>query len=361
MSSRRYSQPDYKNIEDGTAAGVMWSNDRLLFTCIPSLWALRDTDGDGKADKRDALATGFGVHTAFYGHDLHGLCEGPDGKIYFSIGDRGLNVETPDGALVNTGSGAVLRCDPDGSRLEIFATGLRNPQELAFNEFGDLFTVDNNSDSGDKARLVHVVEGMDAGWRMAFQYLTDRGPFNREKIWLPKNAEQPASIIPPLANIADGPSGLVHYPGTGLPTAYNGAFFLVDFRGAPATSGIKEFHVERDGATYRLTDYKSFITGVLATDCDFGPNGDFYILDWVEGWEGPGLGRIHRVTCRRCKCDKATGRFAGRNAKACKRLDDRTDRLAKPPGHACKAWGTTAIGSKRSRIRGSTKKLCARA
>ncbi len=46
-----------------------------------------------------------------------------------------------------------------------------------------------------------------------------------------------------------------------------------------------------------MTDYKTFVSGVLATDCDFGPNGDFYILDWVEGWNGPGIGRIHRVTC----------------------------------------------------------------
>ena len=286
---------NYKNIEDGTAAGVMWSNDRLLFTCIPSLWELRDADGDGKAEQRRTLATGFGVHTAFYGHDLHGLCEGPDGKVYFSIGDRGLNVETPNGVIANPGSGAVLRCNPDGSNLELFATGLRNPQELAFNEFGDLFTVDNNSDAGDKARLIHVVDGMDAGWRMAFQYLPDRGPYNREKIWHPQNDEQPASIVPPLANISDGPSGLVHYPGTGFPAAYNGAFFLVDFRGGAATSAIREFHVEQQGATYKLTDYKPFISGVLATDCDFGPSGDFFILDWVEGWEGAGIGRVHRV------------------------------------------------------------------
>ena len=234
---------------------------------------------------------------AFFGHDMHGLCEGPDGLIYFSIGDRGLNVETPEGRLFNPGSGAVLRCRPDGSRLELFATGLRNPQELAFNEFGDLFTVDNNSDSGDKARLTHIVEGMDAGWRMAFQYLADRGPFNREKIWYPQNAEQPASIVPPVANIADGPAGLVHYPGTGLSAAYDGEFFLVDFRGAPATSGIREFHVEPQGATYKLAKYTTFIPGVLATDCDFGPSGDFFILDWVEGWSGAGKGRIHRVTC----------------------------------------------------------------
>lgn len=287
---------DYKNIEDGTAAGVMWSKDHLLFTCIPALWELRDADGDGKAEQRRALATGFGVHISLYGHDLHGLCEGPDGKIYMSIGDRGLNVETPEGRLEYPEAGAVLRCNPDGSELEIFARGLRNPQELAFNEFGDLFTVDNNSDAGDKARLVHVVEGMDAGWRMSFQHIEDRGPFNREKIWYTQNDDQPASIVPPLAHIADGPSGLVHYPGTGMPASLDGAFFLVDFRGAAATSGVREFHVEQNGATYRLTSYKPFISGLLATDCDFGPSGEFFVLDWVEGWNGPGLGRIQRFT-----------------------------------------------------------------
>jgi quinoprotein glucose dehydrogenase len=288
---------DYKNIEDGTAAGVYWCNDRLLFACIPALWELRDDDHDGKAEKRRALATGFGVHFALYGHDLHGFCTGPDGKVYVSIGDRGLNVETPAGRLFNPNSGAVLRFNPDGSDLELFATGLRNPQELAFNEFGDLFTVDNNSDSGDQARLVHIVEGMEVGWRMSFQYLDDRGPFNREKIWKPQNADQPASIVPPLANIAKGPSGLTYYPGTGLPAAYNGAFFLVDFLGGATNSGIREFHVEQAGATYKLTDYKPFLTGVLATDCDFGPSGDMYILDWVEGWNGPGVGRTHRLVC----------------------------------------------------------------
>ena len=105
-------------------------------------------------------------------------------------------------ALPNTG--AVLRCNPDGSELEIFATGLRNPQELAFDEYGNLFTADNNSDSGDKARWVHVVEGGNSGWLMSYQYLPDRGPWNREKLWQPQHEGQPAYIIPPVANIADG-------------------------------------------------------------------------------------------------------------------------------------------------------------
>jgi quinoprotein glucose dehydrogenase len=285
----------YNDVEEGAAAGVLWSGDRLLFTCIPSLWELRDADCDGSAEQKRVLASGFGVHFALFGHDLHGLCQGPDGKIYFSIGDRGLNVETPKGPLVNPDSGAVLRCNPDGSDLDLFATGLRNPQELAFNEYGDLFTVDNNSDAGDRARLVHVVEGMQAGWRMSYQYLADRGPFNREKIWHTQNNEQPASIVPPLAHITAGPSGLVRYSGTGFPAHCDGSFFVCDFRGGPATSGVWQFWIEPHEASYRLKESILFAVGVLATDCDFGPDGALYLSDWVNGWNGIGSGRIHRV------------------------------------------------------------------
>jgi len=285
----------YNEIESGAAAGVMWVGNRLLFTCIPDLWELRDDDGDGKAEHRQSLATGFGVHFALFGHDLHGLVEGPDGKIYFSIGDRGIHVETPGGVLSNPDSGSVLRCNPDGSELELFATGLRNPQELAFNEFGDLFSVDNNSDSGDRARIIQIVEGSNTGWRMSYQYLPDRGPFNREKIWHTKNDEQPAGIVPPIAHLSDGPSGLVYYPGTGMTDDCRDSFFLADFRGAPASSGIRRFRLEQEGAGYRLANDKMFMEGILATDCDFGPDGNLYVADWIEGWNGTGMGRLYRV------------------------------------------------------------------
>jgi quinoprotein glucose dehydrogenase len=285
----------FNDIAAGAAAGVLWNRDRLLFTCIPELWELRDDDSDGVAEGRRALAEGFGVHCALFGHDLHGLCEGPDGLIYFSIGDRGFHVHTPDGVLSNPDSGAVLRCRPDGSGLEVFATGLRNPQELVFNEYGDLFTVDNNSDAGDRARIVHIVEGMQVGWRMSYQYLPDRGPFMQERIWETQNNEQPAAIVPPLAHLTDGPSGLVYYPGTGLPDDHNGGFFVCDFLGASGRSGVREFHLEPAGASYRLARDSWFVEGVLATDCDFGPDGNMYVVDWLEGWTGTGKGRIYRI------------------------------------------------------------------
>ena len=293
----------FNEIEDGTGAGVLAIDGDVYYTCIPNLWLLKDTDKDGVADVRRSLHSGYGVRVAFRGHDMHGLTVGPDGRIYFSIGDRGYNVITPEGNhLHRPYCGAVFRCERDGSGLEEFAYGLRNPQELAFDDYGNLFTCDNNSDSGDLARLVYVLPGSDSGWRMYYQYLDDRGPWNRERIWLPYRCDektttvQPASILPPVANLADGPSGFVAYPGTGLPAQYKNHFFLADFYGTPALSGIRSFAVEKHGAGFALQDSEWFIKGILATDVDFGFDGRMYISDWISGWNGTGKGRIVTIT-----------------------------------------------------------------
>ena len=167
----------------------------------------------------------------------------------------------------NLDSGAVFRCELDGSNLEVVATGLRNPQELAFDDYGNLFTADNNSDSGDEARFTEIVKGGDSGWRMYYQYIDDRGPFNREKIWYPYNEDTPAYIIPPIANIADGPAGLEYYPGTGFGDEFKDRFFLCDFRGTvirPAAfavsnslltvqAGKSKTHNNRSGTSSRPT------------------------------------------------------------------------------------------------------------
>ncbi|MFO0454367.1 MAG: PVC-type heme-binding CxxCH protein, partial [Planctomycetota bacterium] len=282
-------------LEDGTLAGVLPIGDEVWLTNIPHLWRLKDADGDGRAEVRESLQSGFGVRVAFRGHDMHGLIRGPDGRIYFSIGDRGYHLQTADGRLLaDPESGAVFRCEPDGSRLEVVATGLRNPQELAFDAFGNLFTGDNNSDSGDRARWVHVLPGADSGWRMAYQYLPDRGPFNREKIWEPLNAEQPAYVFPPVANVADGPSGLLYYPGTGVGRDLEQSFLLCDFRGTPAMSGIRRVRLEPAGAFFKLNSAEEMVWQILATDCAIGPDGWLYASDWVNGWVGENKGRIYR-------------------------------------------------------------------
>jgi len=139
---------------DGLCAGVLARDGDLFITCIPSLRKL------AKGSSRpEPLLTGFGVNCGFLGHDLHGLTFGPDGKLYFSVGDRGFHVTTKEGAtLSGPRTGAVFRCNPDGTELEVVHRGLRNPQELAFDQYGNLFADDNNCDKGDFARLVYVVE-----------------------------------------------------------------------------------------------------------------------------------------------------------------------------------------------------------
>jgi quinoprotein glucose dehydrogenase len=154
----------FNKIPDGIAAGVLARDGKVWFSNIPDLWLLEDTNSDGKADKREALHTGYGVHIAFLGHDLHGLTRGVDGRLYFSIGDRGLNVTNKEGqVLFYPDEGTVLRCELDGSKLELFARGLRNPQELAFDDFGNLFTGDNNSDAIGPAGFTSSKEATAAG------------------------------------------------------------------------------------------------------------------------------------------------------------------------------------------------------
>ncbi|WP_161602334.1 PVC-type heme-binding CxxCH protein [Tautonia marina] len=292
----------FDDVAAGIGAGVIARDGNVWYTCIPDLWKLRDTTGDGVADVRESLHTGYGVHVAFLGHDLHGLIFGPDGKLYFSVGDRGLNVETKEGTRLEVPhTGSVLRCDPDGSNLEIVATGLRNPQELAFDRYGNLFTVDNNSDGGDQARLVDIVEGGDSGWHIGWQYLTEpvaRGPWNAENLWKPQSeGNDAAHILPPLANFSDGPSGLAFNPGVaGLPDRYNDHFFLADFRGTPGNSGLRSFAVEANGASFAPVDQHQFLWSILATDVDFPPSGGMYVSDWIEGWGQPGKGRIYHLT-----------------------------------------------------------------
>ncbi|RUL89760.1 PVC-type heme-binding CxxCH protein [Tautonia sociabilis] len=292
----------FDDVAAGIGAGVLARGGDVWYACIPDLWLLRDTDGDRQADVRRVLHSGYGVHVGFLGHDLHGLIFGPDGKLYFSIGDRGFNVETLEGTrLAVPHTGAVLRCDPDGSNLEVFASGLRNPQELAFDQYGNLFTVDNNSDGGDRARLVDVVEGGDSGWHMGWQYINEpnsRGPWNAENLWKPiEEGNDAAYLLPPLANLSDGPSGFAYNPGgAGLPDRYADHFFLADFRGTAGSSGIRSFAVEPKGASFRPVDEHPFFWSILATDVDFPPSGGLFVSDWVEGWEKPTKGRIYHLT-----------------------------------------------------------------
>ena len=282
---------DFRSVISGVAAGIATRKNNVWFTCIPDLWRLQDLDKNGKADKREKLLSGFGVHIAYGGHDMHGLKFGPDGKVYFTIADRGFSVTNSAGALFHyPDSGAVMRCNPDGTEFEVVHTGLRNPQELAFDQFGNLFTGDNNGDGGDKARWVHVVEGGDSGWTIGWQHVPKMGPWNSEHLWALFPTNTAAYILPPVAHIGHGPAGVSYYPGVGLPARYQNHFFMADFPG-----GVRSFALKPRGATFEPTDLHDFLWELYPVDIEFGPRGGLYVLDWVQGWEKTGKGRIYRV------------------------------------------------------------------
>ncbi len=295
----------FNNLETGLGAGVLAMPDGgAVYTCAPDLWRIAP---DGTKTK---LATGFAVHVAFGGHDMHGVKMGPDGRIYFTIADCGAHVTSKEGKVIDMpDSGAVYRCWPNGDALELFAWGLRNPQCLAFNDVGDLFTGDNNADGGDKARWEHIVEGADYGWRIGWQFLPKLGAWNSEGMWHlanPSNAQTNAAILPPVAHITHGPAGISFYPGTGLPEKYRGHFFAADFPG-----GVRHFALKQKGAGYEVdgmagddpilqnnspSEMKNkLLWNLYPSDVQFPPGGGVCVLDWVYGWEKTGKGRIYRV------------------------------------------------------------------
>ncbi|MDB6078261.1 MAG: hypothetical protein JWO82_2008, partial [Akkermansiaceae bacterium] len=278
----------------GIAAGVLaWRGD-VYASIIPDLWKLRDTKGTGVADQREALLTGFGVHVAYAGHDMHGLILGPDGKIYWTIGDKGVNVVSKEGkrwAVPDCGS--VLRCNPDGTGFEIFASGIRNVQQIAFDDYGNIFGVDNDSDAkGEKERFVYIAEGSDTGWRCYYQYRgNDYNPWMAESMSVPAGKDQPAYITPPICNYYDGPSGFARDPGTALNERYRGSFFMTGF---PAGL-LFSFKTEPQGAGFRMTDSHQVDKGPAYVGCNFGPDGALYLADWAGGYPLKEKGAVWKI------------------------------------------------------------------
>src|SRR3546814_16059770 len=99
------------------------------------MWRIEDRNGDGLADFKESISHGYGVHVGFGGHGMSGLIKGPDGRIYWGIGDIGFNGVGPDGRKWEyPNQGVIVRANPDGSDFEVFAAGLRNTHEFVLDE-----------------------------------------------------------------------------------------------------------------------------------------------------------------------------------------------------------------------------------
>lgn len=306
---------DFNDPLAGPSGGLIERDGTVYFAMIPGVYSLKDTNNDGKAEKVKTLVNGFGVRVSFSGHDLNGFAWGPDGKLYWSIGDRGYHVEQDGKTFARPDSGGVFRANPDGSEFEEFYVNLRNPKEIVFDEFGNLFTVDNDYDQGDRERIVYLVEHGDSGWKMGHQTMVSFGgsvynhiggkpsrkedqidAWMNEGLWNTRHDRQPAYINPPIAYSSNGPCGLAYNPGiVGLPKKFDRNFFVASYVAGPARCLIERFTLNPDGANFKLGEQTTFLKGIALTDLDWGYDGKLYIADYGGGWTKSGKGNVYTL------------------------------------------------------------------
>jgi putative membrane-bound dehydrogenase-like protein len=277
--------------KDGKYAGC-----RVFTGNSPDLLVFEDTNGDDKADSRKVLLTGFGGYDS--DHGVHGMYLGPDGLLYFTQGDgkyggqggpklppgATMSVTGPDGRKVESfKDGTVLRCNLDGTGLELVATGLRNNYEVAVDSFGRIFASDNDDDGNRGCRMCWILPGAHYG------YKTPGSP----RHW---GEENPANM-PKLVGTGNGsPCGIMVYEGELLPPEVRGAVLQVD----AGTRQINLHPLTKVGASLR-TEYKVLVKGddpqFRPVDCCTAPDGSLMIADWYDAGVGG-----HRFT------DQKTGR-----------------------------------------------------
>ncbi len=296
---------DFKDDVTDVAGSVLTTEEAMFVASGPDMWRLVDKNGDGIMDEKTSMSHGYGVHIGFGGHGMSGVEMGPDGRIYWGIGDIGFNGKSADGTEWKyPNRGVIARANPDGSDFEVFAMGVRNTHEFVFDNYNNLISEDNDGDhAGEKERLVYLTNGSDSGWRINWQFGKYRDPDNNtykvwmdEKLYLPRWEGQAAFITPCIQNYVSGPTGMVFNPGAGLGERWKDHFLLVEFVGSAASSGLHAFQLQPKGATFEMTKTEKIIGGFLPTGIDFAPDGSLFMGDFVNGWDDKYYGRIWRLT-----------------------------------------------------------------
>jgi glucose/arabinose dehydrogenase len=217
------------------------------------------------------------------GHSTRGIAFSLDGKrMMISVGSRSNDAEgmkkTPEGWIENHPPGAswdsetdradVLMFDPDGKRLGVFATGIRNCVGLAVNPTtGDLYCSTNERDGlGDNLvpdYVTRVREGAFYGWPWFYlgAHEDPRHPGERGDL------KDKVTVPDVLLQAHSASLGLTFYNGSQFPSEYSGDGFAAEHGSwnRSRRTGYKVIRIRmKDGIP--TGEYEDFVTGFVVDD-----------------------------------------------------------------------------------------------
>ena len=145
-------------------------------------------------------------------------------KLYATVGSNSNVAE--NGIAAEEGRAAIWEIDRQSGAARVFATGLRNPNGMAWTDDGTLWTVANERDElgSDLVPdyLTSVHDGAFYGWPYSYygQHVDQRVKQQRPDLV--------AKAIKPDYAIAShvAPLGLLFYTGSNLPSSYRGGAFI---------------------------------------------------------------------------------------------------------------------------------------
>ena len=258
----------------GPAQGVACHDGAVFVAAPPALWRLRDTDGDGAADERKELLTGFPRTGA--ADDLHGPSVGPDGFLYVCAGRFPHEIKDAFGNDLHKGrSPLLLRCRPDGSGAEVVGALPGNPADVAWTSAGDpIVSGSLPGDGSARDALVHAVEGG------TYPVLG----FTPEQYEL----KQTVGPLPPLVPMdAARPRGLLRYRNMTMGRPYTGTLLCAE----SDARRVRQHVLEQQGSTYRART-ENFLESASP---DFRPadvvedaDGSVLVIDAGNGPDSPG-------------------------------------------------------------------------